>query len=125
MDVYTAAFLASLTPQILVALIGGFIGANISSDIKLYGLRLTVLTAIIAIATAGVASEYMLYKWATRSIIGHFALGCLTGMVGMRLLDAIRLALPDFMHSLTDLAGKSTLDLVIAFFKKVKSLLGF
>lgn len=124
MDLYIAALISSVTPQVLIAWIGGFIGVNISSDVKMYGYRLTILTAIVTLALVGVASEYLVYKWSTESITGHFALGAMVGMTGMRLLDAIRLALPDLMHSLIDLAGKSVLDLVIALFDKIKSIIG-
>lgn len=123
-DAYTTAFAAAITPQILIAIIGGVIGTNISSDIKLYGVRLTILTAIVTLSIVGVASEYISYKWQTQSIIGHFAMGGIVGMAGMRLLDAIRLALPDLMHSITELAGKSTLELVTALFNKAKKFLG-
>lgn len=123
-DAYTAAFVSAITPQIFIAIIGGVIGTNISSDIKLYGIRLSILTAIVTLSMVGVASEYMSYKWGTQSIIGHFALGAIVGMAGMRLLDATRLALPDLMHSIIDLAGKSTLELVTALFNKAKKLLG-
>lgn len=123
-DAYTAAFVTAITPQIFIALIGGVIGTNISSDVKTYGWRLTVLTAIITQMMVGVSSEYMSVKWGNNSIVGHIFLGAIVGMAGMRLLDAIRLALPDLMHSIIDLAGKSTLELVTALFNKAKKLLG-
>ena len=124
MDVFMVAILSSLTPQTVVAFIGGLIGANISSDAKLYGMRLTILTGVMAVAMSGGASEYVSYKWQVTSIIAHFGVGGLTGMLGMRLLDAVRLALPDLMHKLINLAGKSTLELVEMLFNKVKKLFG-
>lgn len=123
-DIYTAAFLAAITPQIFVAIMGGIVGTNISSDPKLYGLRLTILTAIITLAMVGVSSEYMSINWNNQSLLGHLLLGGIVGMAGMRLLDAIRLALPDLMHSLIELAGKSTLELVTALFNKAKKIIG-
>lgn len=125
MDVFIVAILSSLTPQTVVAFIGGFIGANISSDIKLYGLRLTILTGVMAVALSGAVSEYIAYKWQVTSLISHFGLGGLGGMAGMRLLDALRLALPDLTYKLINLAGKSSLELVELLFKRVKKLLGF
>lgn len=123
-DTYTAAFLAAITPQIFVAIIGGIVGTNISSDIQLYGLRLTILTAIITLAMVGVSSEYMSVTWDNHSLLGHLLLGGIVGMAGMRLLDAVRLALPELMHSIIELAGKSTLELVTALFNKAKKILG-
>lgn len=125
MDIFIVAILSSLTPQMVVAFIGGFIGANISSDIKLYGLRLTILTGVMAVALSGGVSEYIAYKWQVTSLIAHFGLGGLSGMAGMRLLDALRLALPDLTYKLINLAGKSSLELVELLFKRVKKLLGF
>lgn len=124
MDIYSAAFIAAITPQILVAIIGSFVGVNISSDLKLYGIRLTVMTAIITVAIAALASEYLTIKWQTSSIFAHFVLGGLVGMTGMRALDAIRLALPSLMNSMIDVAGKSTLDLISALFKKLRTFFG-
>ncbi|MGP9557227.1 hypothetical protein [Psychrobacter sp. AOP7-A1-24] len=123
-DTYTAAFLAAITPQIFVAMMGGIVGTNISSDIQLYGLRLTILTAIITLAMVGVSSEYMSVTWGNYSLLGHLLLGGIVGMSGMRLLDALRLALPELMHSLIELAGKSTLELVTALFNKAKKIIG-
>lgn len=124
MEVYSAAFLAAITPQIFAALIGGFIGVNISSDVKLYGYRLTILTAILVLSIVGVSSEFISYQWGTQSMIGHFCIGGLVGMAGMRLLDAVRIALPDFMTDLTKLAGKSSLEIIVALFKKLRKLIG-
>lgn len=123
-DAYTAAFLSAITPQIFIAIIGGIIGTNISSDVSLYGRRLTVLTALVTLMMVGVSSEYMSVTWDNNSILGHILLGAIVGMSGMRLLDALRLALPDLMHSIIELAGKSTLELVTALFNKVKKFLG-
>lgn len=124
MEVYSAAFIAAITPQILAALIGGFIGVNISSDVKMYGYRLTILTAILVLSIVGVVSEFISYKWGTQSIIGHSCIGGLSGMAGMRLLDAVRIALPDFMTELTKLAGKSSLEIIVVLFKKLKKVAG-
>lgn len=123
MEYFTTALSSTLTPQMIMALIGGLIGTNMSSDVKLYGWRLTILTAIISMSLVGVSSEYISYKWGVTSLIGHFAQGCLAGMVGMRLLDAIRLALPDFMHTLASLASKTALELVVDLFNKVRKIL--
>lgn len=124
MEVYSAAFIAAITPQILAALIGGFIGVNISSDVKMYGYRLTILTAILVLSMVGASSEFISYKWEIYSIIGHSCIGGLVGMAGMRLLDAVRIALPDFMTELTKLAGKSSLEIIVVIFKKLKKIAG-
>ena len=56
MQGFLATIITAFTPQVLFAMLGGFIGALISSDRKRYGWQLSLLFMIVAIfASAGMA----------------------------------------------------------------------
>ena len=56
MQGFLATITTAFTPQVLFAMLGGFIGALISSDRKRYGLQLSLLFIVVAIfASAGMA----------------------------------------------------------------------
>ena len=54
MQGFLATITTAFTPQVLFAMLGGFIGALISSDRKRYGWQLSLLFMVVAIfASAG------------------------------------------------------------------------
>lgn len=124
MELYSAAFAAAFTPQVLIALIGALIGASISWDIESYGPRLTFLMTILTMAAAGVASEYITFEYKAASIFAHFLLGGFTGLFGLRLLDAMRLAAPGLTKKVVDIFSNSVLDNIAALLKKITNFLG-
>ena len=49
MQGFLATIITAFTPQVLFAMLGGFIGALISSDRKRYGWQLSLLFMVVAI----------------------------------------------------------------------------
>lgn len=124
MDIYIAALTVAFTPQVLIALVGALTGASISWDIKSYGPRLTFLMTVLTLAAAGVASEYVSIEHGTVSVFTHFLLGGFTGLFGLRLLDALRLAAPGLTRKIVDIFSNSVLDNIALLIKKITAFFG-
>lgn len=124
MDAFIAAFVLAATPQTTFALIGAAIGAYMSSDKATYGVRLTAALWMMTLACAGVASEILTKAKGYDSLFIHLLLGGIVGIIGLRLLDALRLASEDFTTKLVNLASINVLDLAGLAINKLKSIFG-
>ena len=101
-----------LTPQILFSMLGAFIGALISADVKRYGIRLTVLFIIVAAVVGGAISEYLVNEKGILQVWVLFALNVPTGMVVGTTLDIVRIASPRLIEQVVTKAGDSAAEAI-------------
>ena len=112
MQGFLATITTAFTPQVLFAMLGGFIGALISSDRKRYGWQLSLLFMIVAIfASAGVA-DYLHTNKKIASIWLMFILNVPLGMVIGATLDAIRITSPRLIEQLVNKLGDSAVSII-------------
>ena len=101
-----------LTPQILFSMLGAFIGALISADVRRYGIRLTVLFIIVATVVGGAISDYLVKEKGILQVWVLFALNVPTGMVVGTTLDIIRIASPRLIEQVVNKAGDSAAEAI-------------
>lgn len=101
-----------LTPQILFSMLGAFVGALISADVKRYGIRLTVLFIIVATVVGGAISEYLVDEKGILQVWVLFALNVPTGMVVGTTLDVVRITSPRLIEQVVNKAGDSAAEAI-------------
>lgn len=101
-----------LTPQIIFSMLGAFIGALISADVKRYGIRLTVLFIIVAAVVGGAISDYLVKEKGILQVWVLFALNVPTGMVVGTTLDIVRIASPRLIEQVVTKAGDSAAEAI-------------
>lgn len=101
-----------LTPQIIFSMLGAFIGALISADVKRYGIRLTVLFIIVAAVVGGAISDYLVKERGILQVWVLFALNVPTGMVVGTTLDIVRIASPRLIEQVVTKAGDSAAEAI-------------
>ena len=101
-----------LTPQILFSMLGAFIGALISADVRRYGIRLTVLFIIVAAVVGGAISDYLVNEKGILQVWMLFALNVPTGMVVGTTLDIVRIASPRLIEQVVNKAGDSAAEAI-------------
>lgn len=112
MELFIEALYSLLIPQVVAALIGGFIGASINIKVELYGWRLSLLFAFGSLVSAGALAEYLTYNHYVDFILLHFVLGIMVGILGNSLLISINLAAPDFTNKLVSLLSNGILEVL-------------
>ena len=125
MQGFLATITTAFTPQVLFAMLGGFIGALISSDRKRYGLQLSLLFIVVAIfASAGMA-DYLYTNKKIASIWWMFILNVPLGMEIGATLDAIRITSPRLIEQLVNKLGDSAVSIIgDAIIDKLDAILG-
>lgn len=125
MQGFLATIITAFTPQVLFAMLGGFIGALISSDRKRYGLQLSLLFMVVAIfASAGMA-DYLHTNKKIVSIWWMFILNVPLGMVIGATLDAIRITSPRLIEQLVNKLGDGAVSIIgDAIIDKLNAILG-
>ena len=125
MQGFLATIITAFTPQVLFAMLGGFIGALISSDRKRYGWQLTLLFMVVAIfASAGMA-DYLYTNKKIVSIWWMFILNVPLGMVIGATLDAIRITSPRLIEQLVNKLGDGAVSIIgDAIIDKLNAILG-
>ena len=125
MQGFLATITTAFTPQVLFAMLGGFIGALISSDRKRYGWHLSLLFMVVAIfASAGMA-DYLYTNKKIASIWWMFILNVPLGMVIGATLDAIRITSPRLIEQLVNKLGDSAVSIIgDAIIDKLNAILG-
>ena len=125
MQGFLATITTAFTPQVLFAMLGGFIGALISSDRKRYGWQLSLLFMVVAIfASAGMA-DYLNTNKNIASIWWMFILNVPLGMVIGATLDAIRITSPRLIEQLVNKLGDSAVSIIgDAIIDKLNAILG-
>lgn len=101
-----------LTPQILFSMLGAFIGALISADVKRYGIRLTVLFIIVAAVVGGAISDYLVNEKGILQVWVLFALNVPTGMVVGTTLDIVRITSPRLIEQVVNKVGDSAAEAI-------------
>lgn len=101
-----------LTPQILFSMLGAFIGALISADVKRYGIRLTVLFIIVAAVVGGAISDYLVNEKGLLQVWVLFALNVPTGMVVGTTLDIVRITSPRLIEQVVNKVGDSAAEAI-------------
>ena len=101
-----------LTPQILFSMLGAFIGALISADVRRYGIRLTVLFIIVAAVVGGAISDYLVNEKGILQVWVLFALNVPTGMVVGTTLDIVRIASPRLIEQVVNKVGDSAAEAI-------------
>ena len=101
-----------LTPQIIFSMLGAFIGALISADVRRYGIRLTVLFIIVAAVVGGAISDYLVKEKGILQVWVLFALNVPTGMVVGTTLDIVRIASPRLIEQVVNKAGDSAAEAI-------------
>lgn len=125
MQGFLATIITAFTPQVLFAMLGGFIGALISSDRKRYGWQLSLLFIVVAIfASAGMA-DYLYTDKKIVSIWWMFILNVPLGMVIGATLDAIRITSPRLIEQLVNKLGDGAVSIIgDAIIDKLNAILG-
>ena len=125
MQGFLATIITAFTPQVLFAMLGGFIGALISSDRKRYGWQLSLLFMVVAIfASAGMA-DYLHTNKKIVSIWWMFILNVPLGMVIGATLDAIRITSPRLIEQLVNKLGDEAVSIIgDAIIDKLNAILG-
>lgn len=125
MELFFSAFTSTLTPQTVFSILGGILGAMISSDRKRYGWQLSLLFGVAAIAVAAAVGEYLQYSREVTSIWWLFVINIPTGMVVGSTLDVLRISSPPLIERLIKGIGDSGVSIVVeTFLKKLSRLLG-
>ena len=112
MELLIEALYSLLIPQVVAALIGGFIGASMNIKVELYGWRLSILFALGSLVSAGALAEYLTYNYEIKFILLHFVLGIMVGILGNSLLISINLAAPDFTNKLVNVLSNGILEII-------------
>ena len=125
MQGFLATIVTAFTPQVLFAMLGGFIGALISSDRKRYGWQLSLLFMVVAIfASAGMA-DYLHTNKKIVSIWWMFILNVPLGMVIGATLDAIRITSPRLIEQLVNKLGDGAVSIICnVIIDKLNAILG-
>lgn len=111
MQGFFSALIIEVTPHIVFGMLGGLVGSVISSDIKRYGLRLSVLFIIVAVVTsAGMADYLSTTKGFT--IWWDFTANVFLGMIVGATIDVIRIVSPRLIEKIVVDVGDSTVDIV-------------
>lgn len=125
MDGFFVALSLTLTPQIIFAMFGGFIGALIASDRKRYGWQLSILFGFVAIMLAAGTGEYLVNVREITSIYWIFILNIPLGMVVGSTLDVLRITSPPLIEKLVKGIGNSGVNIIIeTVLVKLSNLLG-
>lgn len=112
MELLIEALNRLLIPQVVAALIGGFIGASMNIKVELYGWRLSLLFAFGSLVSAGALAEYLTYNHNVNFILLHLVLGIMVGILGNSLLISINLAAPDFTNKLVKVLSNGILEVL-------------
>ena len=103
----------TLTPQIIFAMFGGFVGALISSDRKRYGWQLSILFGLVALSLAAATGEYLVNVREITSLWWLMVLNVPLGMVVGSTLDVLRITSPPLIEKLVKGIGNSGVNIIV------------
>lgn len=125
MEGFLATLTLSFSPQIFFSILGGAIGAFISSDRKRYGWQLSFLFMLVALLFAAAMGEYL---YASRGISSIYWLAILNVPLGMMVgstLDVLRIANRPLIERLINGIGNSGVSIIVeSVLGKLRSWLG-
>lgn len=112
MDLFFTTLTLSFSPQIFFSILGGALGAFISSDRKRYGWQLSFLFMLVALLFAAAMGEYL---YLTRGITSIYWLAILNIPLGMMVgstLDVLRIANRPMIERLINGIGDSGVSII-------------
>ena len=125
MDGFFVALSLTLTPQIIFAMFGGFLGALIASDRKRYGWQLSILFGLVSLALAAATGEYLVHVREITSLWWLMVLNVPLGMVVGSTLDVLRITSPPLIEKLVKGIGDSGVNIIIeTVLVKLSNILG-
>ena len=113
MNTFFETLTLSFTPQIISAILGGLLGAMISSDRKRYGWQLSFMFCIAAVAFAAAMGEYLHIGRGITSIFWIFVLNVPLGMIVGSTLDVLRIASPPLIEKLVRGIGNRGVNIIV------------
>lgn len=113
MNEFFTTLTLSFSPQILFAVIGGFLGAFISSDRSRYGWQLSFMFMLAAVLFSAAMGEYLYLNRGISSIFWLAILNVPLGMIVGSTLDVIRIANRPLIEKLINEIGSSGVNIVV------------
>ena len=113
MDGFFTTLTLSFSPQIFFSILGGTLGAYISSDRKRYGWQLSFLFMLAAIMFSAAMGEHL---YLTKGIDSIYLLAILNiplGMIVGSTLDVLRIANRPLIERLVNGIGESGVSIII------------
>lgn len=113
MDGFFTTLTLSFSPQIFFSILGGAIGAFISSDRKRYGWQLSFLFMLVALLFAAAMGEYLYSGRGISSIYWLAILNVPLGMMVGSTLDVLRIANRPLIERLVNGIGDSGVSIIV------------
>lgn len=113
MDMFFTTLTLSFSPQIFFAIIGGVLGALISSDTKRYGWCLSFMFILVAMATSAAMGEYLYLNRGISSVYWLLLLNIPLGMIVGSTVDVVRIANRPLIEKLVTGIGNSGVNIII------------
>lgn len=113
MDMFFTTLTLSFSPQIFCSLLGGLLGALISSDRKRYGWCLSFMFILVAIAFSAAMGEYLYLGRGISSVYWLLLLNIPLGMIVGSTVDVIRIANRPLIEKLVNGIGNSGVNIII------------
>ena len=113
MDEFFTTLTLSFSPQIFFSILGGTLGAYISSDRKRYGWQLSFLFMLAAIMFSAAMGEHL---YLTKGIDSIYLLAILNiplGMIVGSTLDVLRIANRPLIERLVNGIGESGVSIIV------------
>ena len=113
MDGFFTTLTLSFSPQIFFSILGGCLGAFISSDRKRYGWQLSFMFILAAIMFSAAMGEHL---YLTRGITSIYWLAILNiplGMIVGSTLDVVRIANRPLIERLVNGIGNSGVNIIV------------
>lgn len=112
MDLFFTTLTLSFSPQIFFSILGGALGAFISSDRKRYGWQLSFLFMLVALLFAAAMGEYLYTSRGISSIYWLSILNVPLGMMVGSTLDVLRVANRPMIERLINGIGDSGVSII-------------
>ena len=113
MDGFFTTLTLSFSPQIFFSILGGAIGAFISSDRKRYGWQLSFLFILASLVFSAAMGEYLYISRGIASIWWLMLLNIPLGMIVGSALDVLRIANRPLIERLVNDIGDSGVSIIV------------
>ena len=113
MDGFFTTLTLSFSPQIFFSILGGAIGAFISSDRKRYGWQLSFLFILASLVFSAAMGEYLYISRGIASIWWLMLLNIPLGMIVGSTLDVLRIANRPLIERLVNGIGDSGVSIIV------------
>ena len=113
MDGFFTTLTLSFSPQIFFSILGGAIGALISSDRKRYGWQLSFMFILASLVFSAAMGEYLYISRGIASIWWLMLLNIPLGMIVGSTLDVLRIANRPLIERLVNDIGDSGVSIIV------------